>query len=228
MANVKLNEQQLKELADYIKAKGFKDPAIINEILDHFACKVEEELEIDATLSFYDAVNKARNSFGVMGFAPIAASFTKQLRSRYRRVYWKKFWRTASAPLHIPLLLLLGYGCFKCWLWANANNYQHIMEMNDVSAILTIGYVIAQAIIMYQEETRKNLYKQTAFGVAWFFPWMLIYIMPHSNHPNVPVWVPALIVGILVILAVIQLIALRATMRTAAADYDEVKQFFNA
>ncbi|MBS1689605.1 MAG: hypothetical protein JSS96_12835 [Bacteroidetes bacterium] len=228
MNNIKLTGEQLKELAGYIKTKGFKDPAIINEILDHFACKVEEEMEIDSSLSFYDAVHKARNSFGVMGFAPIAASFTKQLRSRYRKVYWKNFWQTASAPLHIPLLLVLGYGCFKCWLWANAHNYQHLMDMNDVSAILTLGYVIAQAVIMYKEETRKNLYKQTAFGVVWFFPWMLIYIMPHSNRPNIPVWVSAFIIGILSILAVLQLIALRATMKAAAADYNEVEQFFNA
>lgn len=228
MANVKLTEQQLEELKSFIKSKGFKDPAVVNEILDHFACKVEEEMEIDSHLSFSEAINKARSSFGIKGFAPIVASFTNQLKSRYRKIYWKYFLQAASTPLYIPLLLLLSYACFKSWLWANANNYQHIMAMNDVSAMLIFGYIIAQSIIMYKEETRKNLYKRAAFGVAWLFPVIIIYIMPYSNRHIVPAWIPALIISILAIWGVLQLIALRATMKTAAADYDEVKQFFNA
>jgi len=227
MDNVKLSEQQVKELKDYIKAKGFTDPAVINEILDHFACKVEEELEVNPELSFYDAIHQARKSFGVMGFAPIAESFTKQLRSKYIKVYWRTFWKTITSPLYIPLLCLLGYVCYKSWYWASVNNYKHILDMNDVSSLLIISFVIVQGAILYQGGAQKNFYRQAAKGATWLFPWTFIYLMPNVGRHNINPWVPALVVSILSIWGVVQLIALHATIKTAKEDYEEVKQFFS-
>lgn len=228
MANTKLTEQQLKELKDYIKTKGFKHPVIVNEILDHFACKVEEVMETDPSLPFYDAVHTARNSFGVMGFAPIVESFTKQLSSKYRKIYWKKFRQTALAPLHIPLLLLLGYTCFKGWLWADANNYRHLLEMNDVSASLMIIYITVQVWIIYKANNQENFYRHAATSAPWILPWTFIYLMPTHNRHHIASWIPALLVALLSIFGLLQLVAMRTTIKAAAEDYNEVKQFFNA
>ena len=39
-----LSQEQLKELVRFIHSRGFREPAVVLEILDHFACKVEELL----------------------------------------------------------------------------------------------------------------------------------------------------------------------------------------
>ena len=42
MDKLTLTKQQLKELKKFINSRGFREPLIVMEILDHFACLVEE------------------------------------------------------------------------------------------------------------------------------------------------------------------------------------------
>ena len=56
MDKVTLTKEQLEELKVFINSRGFVEPVVVLEILDHFACKVEEELEQNPQYSLKKAM----------------------------------------------------------------------------------------------------------------------------------------------------------------------------
>ena len=109
---VKLTPEQITLLKDFIRKRGFNDALQINEILDHFACKVEEVLTEDNTLNLKQAMQKAHNSFGVMGFHPIAEALGKGLSLKYKQIYWKYVRQLITSPKWILVFMLV----FFLWL----------------------------------------------------------------------------------------------------------------
>jgi hypothetical protein len=77
MDKVVLNKEQLKELKWFIHSRGFLQPLVVMEILDHFACMVEDMMQEDKELTLKQAMIKAHASLGVMGFRPIADAVEK-------------------------------------------------------------------------------------------------------------------------------------------------------
>lgn len=96
----------MMRLRDFIVSRSarFAEPAILLEILDHFACKTEELLQEDAGLSLEQAMQKAHRSFGVQGFAPLAAAYEQSLSVRYGRLYRAAFGRVLGS-VHLAGLL---------------------------------------------------------------------------------------------------------------------------
>jgi uncharacterized membrane protein len=92
MDSVILNREQLTQLKSYIGKRSlrFTDPLVMQEILDHFACKVEELLNNEPGIRIEDAMIKAHRSFGVRGFAPIADHVEQSLVKRYQRLSYKE------------------------------------------------------------------------------------------------------------------------------------------
>lgn len=83
-----LQKEELRVLKDYIEKRSqrFSEPAILMEILDHFACKVEELRQQEPHLSLDEAMLQAHASFGVRGFAPLADQAQSSLYQRYRKI----------------------------------------------------------------------------------------------------------------------------------------------
>ena len=100
--------------------------------------------------------------------------------------------------------------------------------MNDISVSLMVVYITTQILILYQANNCENFYRHAATSAPSILPWAFIYLMPTHNEHRIASWIPALIVGLLSVFGLLQTIALRATIKTAADDYNEVKQFFNA
>jgi hypothetical protein len=126
MDKITLTKDQLRTLGDFIKSRGqsFAEPAVMFEILDHFACKVEEEMMMDKSLPFPEAIKKAHQSFGVKGFAPLAQAFHQSLHHQY------KFWYRLQAKklffsVHLIGLLLVAFTVFRLSLYANQLHWPH-------------------------------------------------------------------------------------------------------
>jgi len=109
---LKLTAEQLPFLKDFIRKRGFVDPVQINEILDHFACKVEEVLAANPKISLQQAMYDAHTSFGIMGFRPIVEAFEEGMKFKYKSTYWKTVKSLMKSPkwvLLIVLSFLLGF-----------------------------------------------------------------------------------------------------------------------
>lgn len=109
MDNVLLNQDQLEQLRQYIAKRSprFADPLVMEEILDHFACKVEELLTREPGADLNATMLKAHRSFGVKGFAPIADHVEQTLFKKYRRFSYKEM-RSVLFSCHIIGVLAIG------------------------------------------------------------------------------------------------------------------------
>ena len=84
MNKILLDDSQLLQLKRFIILKGIKQEDVIHEILDHFACKVEEILSTEKNMPFDRAMQLAHQSFGKSGFRPLVAEYEKQVE----KVMW--------------------------------------------------------------------------------------------------------------------------------------------
>lgn len=80
MTEKKLTKAELGILMDFIRSKGYHYVDVQLEILDHFACKVEELMSSDAGMYFNRAIDLAYASFGEAGFGSVAASYELNLQ----------------------------------------------------------------------------------------------------------------------------------------------------
>lgn len=102
MDNITLNEEQLWQLRQFIMKRGIKSPDVVHEILDHFACKVEEILTVQPNVSLDRAMQLAHQSFGSSGFRPLVAEYEKQLE----KVLWSKYKTSLKETLLSPEVFL--------------------------------------------------------------------------------------------------------------------------
>lgn len=98
MDNSLLSEAQLSELKAYIQKKGIKEPDVVNEVLDHFACKVEELMSSQPAGSWDKIVHQAHHSFGPTGFRPLIASYEDGVSHDLWRAYKAALKKTLLSP----------------------------------------------------------------------------------------------------------------------------------
>lgn len=116
MDKVTLTKKQLAELKEFIDTRGFHDPVVIMEILDHFACKVEEKMTENPNLPFLDAMYEAHADFGRMGFWYIAAKAEKEQMHIGNKTYAKNFKSLIFNPIYLGLLALGGFAFYKLYI----------------------------------------------------------------------------------------------------------------
>lgn len=103
MNNKTLDEKQLDILRNFIKRKGILETDVINEVLDHFACKVEELLNGEwAHLPFERLVVLAHQSFGPSGFRNLVIRYEKEVE----KLMWLYFKQELKSILMSPIIIL--------------------------------------------------------------------------------------------------------------------------
>jgi hypothetical protein len=74
---MKLTTEQLTEIKAFIKNKGYPEPDLLLEMLDHVACMVEEKMKASPDLSFDSALKNTYSDFGFWGFSKLADGLIK-------------------------------------------------------------------------------------------------------------------------------------------------------
>lgn len=113
MDNITLDEEQLRQLRQFIMKRGIKEVDVVNEILDHFACKVEEILSTEKNMPFERAMHLAHQSFGASGFRPLVAEYEKQLE----KVIWKEYKTSLQETISSPEVFLSIFSAFAFYLF---------------------------------------------------------------------------------------------------------------
>ncbi|RYD56090.1 MAG: hypothetical protein EOP56_14240 [Sphingobacteriales bacterium] len=142
MDKVTLTKEQLKVLVKFIHSRGFREPSMVMDILDHFACKVEEKMQATPSIALEQAMQDAHRDFGVSGFRNLAASHQGQFETRQRRVF-KKNARDLLA--NIPFVFgvgLLAAAYYKGHMWAELNNVTLLWGTNVFSIGLWLVFVV--------------------------------------------------------------------------------------
>lgn len=112
-----LQKAELHTLRNYIEKRStqFSEPAILVEILDHFACKVEEIREKKPGIGLDEAMKEAHASFGVRGFAPLADQAQNSLYQRYRKLAIREM-KAVLQSYRILYLIVLGLASHRILL----------------------------------------------------------------------------------------------------------------
>ncbi len=222
-----LNEKQLDQLRMFIRKRGFNDDIVVEEILDHFACKVEELIIANPHMMLDEAMGKAHHSFGVSGFRPVVKAFEKQLESRYRRLFWRSVRQILVSPKYLLVLIPLGYLLLKGIVWTDANGYRHIFGSNDLLIISWIALFIYEVILVKKMADLKfDCYKK-AVSVGEFIigPVMIGFITgtSGSGSPDRNLWLGAAIFTILIIAVLIRQLSFNHILQLAKAELNERK-----
>lgn len=213
-----LNEAQLEVLRQFIRQRGFKDIVVIHEILDHFACKTEEIWHTHPQLSLEEAIQKAHQTFGIMGFRPIVAAFEQQARKKYSRIFRKNLLQTLYSPRWLPLILLSGLGSYYFLRWEAIQAFSWL-DNNLGSWLLFLFIVVKNLIIMRYYPGRKlrpdNILIQAA-QANYFYPTLIVFSIFIQGGSASQTW--AVFVAVIMAFEQAALIALMHTLGKAKED----------
>lgn len=222
-----LNAGELQQLKEYIYRHGFREQTTMVEILDHFACKVEELKTANPQLPFEMAMDKAHKSFGVAGFYPLVKAYELTLEKKYKKIFWANVKKIIFHPIHAALLIFMGIAVSKAYVAADTNGWMvHRFGLNDVHALCYVFFLISGIILnfgMFKPTAENPIIKSAhAVGNGW---WLLAYVcLPLAPEPHKHVLTLAIMAGIATVSFSILTIARYRTVRTAMAAYYEIME----
>lgn len=225
-----LSKEQLKELVRFIHSRGFREPVIVLEILDHFACKVEEILAAKPFIHFGQAITEAHKSFGALGFRPIVASFEEATEKRYKVIFWKNFQAVVSTPWSVILLPLIAIGYFKFFMWTVKAQHAHILDVNDGVSVFFLTLIALQLYLYFgqKKEYRRHPFTKVSINAGNFtgIGGLVFYIMTGFTQISYTpfAWIPALIFTAFFTYFIPRVVAALRTIRKAKEDVEAIKQ----
>jgi hypothetical protein len=220
MDKLTLTPLQLKELELFIYKKGFKDPVVKNEILDHFACKVEEKLADVPSTNLDEAMQKAHADFGYSGFRLIQDNLEKELKTRYKKYFRAEIKKVLLSVHGLIIMPLFGFLTFKSYLWAHANHHMHVLGQNDVE---TAAELVCMAIMLFTGRkmifrARDYYYSVAASSILWYNPLLLLLLTPNQPHSYGELIVYAVVTSFMMMALYILQLPLLRTYRQVEND----------
>jgi|GEM_PF-1911098 len=227
MDKVKLSQEQLKELKYFIYGRGFREPEVMMEILDHFACKVEDKLSTNPGMKLDAAMKQAHNEFGYNGFYSIKSSLDVFTKKRYKNVYWTQ---VKTVLKNIPVMLLLaglGYGTYTASAWAFVNKKTDWMfDENVVGISFWLIMLIAELykLQLINKSLKKSYHVHIAKMAVVFAPYALWLFLPTSMTDSPKrILLSSLVIALIAVWYIIHYIASWKLLKTAQKDYEDFK-----
>lgn len=162
MESKHLSDEQISFLKDYIRKRGFVNAIEIQEILDHFACKVEEVLELHPTLTLQQAMLQAHTSFGVKGFEPLVAAFKRNQTALYRKTYFTTLKASVTQPKWLLLVIASVIACYQIFRITDVQLF-----IDDYSFSFLVLYMASTLLINWYVflGAHQSIYKSYFYGL---------------------------------------------------------------
>lgn len=229
MDKMKLSQEQLKELRYFIYKRGFREPEVMMEILDHFACKVEDKLSAKPGMSLEEAMKEAHNEFGYNGFYSIKASFDVFTRRRYRNIYWTEVKAVLSNIRLMIVLAGLGYAVYATSVWAFVNKHTDwLFEENVVGLCVWLAMLVVELYKLSQisKDLKKSYHTHIARMVIAFTPYAMWMFLPTSMTDSPKrILLSSLVIALIAVCFTVHYIASIKLLKEAKKDYEEFKSF---
>lgn len=110
---MKLSAADINQIRVFISKRGFTEPDLQMEIIDHIACRVEEMLTANPEISLGQAVHTAHAEFGIMGFSVFEDAMKANLQKRYFKIFkqlWLGSFNYKTLPVMIAFIYLVSIG----------------------------------------------------------------------------------------------------------------------
>jgi hypothetical protein len=227
-----LSKEQLQQLVKFINSRGFKGEILVLEILDHFACKVEEILAANLNMPFDMAMKKAHESFGVRGFYPIADAVMQQTKSKYKKIFWTNFKQVMAKPVSLIALPIIGFSVYNLYIWTSSHLPFKIWDTWNIVDITFLTLLILcpllDVFIMYSlpKSDRKHpfiaasLMNGSASGLTFYILSTNILRGQNAEYP----WIIGAVLALYIMYVIPRHIATRKTIAKAQNDLAAVRQ----
>jgi hypothetical protein len=111
---MQLGKEEVDFIQQFVKSKGYTSLEVKHEMVDHLACRVEEEREKGNTASIEKIIRDYHASFGIFGFSDWEQGIIKQVR---RKVFLSLYGLaldvlSGKGMLMVLLVALTG------WVWS--------------------------------------------------------------------------------------------------------------
>ncbi len=103
-----LSKADLQQITAFISKRGFTEPDLQMEIVDHVACRVEELMAADKSINLHQAITSTHATFGVIGFSVFEDSMRSALQKRYWLIF-KSYYQSVFNWRMIPIMLAFIY-----------------------------------------------------------------------------------------------------------------------
>lgn len=211
MDKLTLTTGQLKELKKYIESRGFREPLIVMEILDHFACLVEEKMQADPRLTLAEAMQQAHTGFGVRGFKSLADAADNERNKKFTKVFKTKLRALVFNPLAAITIVLFAIFCYRAYSWVLPFQGGWFNGAYAVSFNFIIIYAVGMIAINRQVPDRAARYNSgyaslANNGYSWII-FVLVMTFPKYPYPAIAVWPFALGASLLTTYLVVHIIA---------------------
>lgn len=223
MDKVTLSKQELKQLKGYIESRGFREPLVVMEILDHFACLVEDMKLRNPELSIDAAMKEAHSSFGVMGFKTIADAVDVERSKRFRKFFRQHLKSLFINPLSAVIVILSGMLCYKIYSWLLPFEMIWMNGWLSSSFIYVAIFLIAILIMHKKLPDWRSSYGagNSGFmdngypGIIFF---VFVVINPQYSDNGLPLWPFALGHTVFTMYLIIHMIAQYKTMKNLVQE----------
>ncbi|MCB0700300.1 MAG: hypothetical protein H6551_03765 [Chitinophagales bacterium] len=232
MDKVILSKTQLKELRDFIDSRGFHDPIVIMEILDHFACKVEEKMTDNPNLPFTDAMYEAHADFGRMGFWYIAAKAEKEQMYHGSKTFARHFKKLVFNPLNVVLMILAGLLFFNLYVQIQPLEWGILEGADFMKWAYLLVYVIAFIVIFRRIPKvykQNHMYSGTSNYLlnnkySWAFYWMVMILPGRPGTASVTGF--GIFAAVVLVFLCVHSIAYYRTVNSMINHYNTVQEAF--
>jgi hypothetical protein len=223
-----LTREELLQLRKFIisRSQRFAEPSVLLEIMDHFACKTEEVLTEEPSLSLEQAMKKAHHSFGIKGFAPIAEACEQHIYQRYKKL---------CQGIRINILLswhslgLAATGILFARLYSLAH-HQHFLTDNGLGVVIILELLYAAGVGMLMQRrktTRKKhqlVYAKAYEATQYIFAWLWLGFLLIPVQDMLPPFLMSGLVGFLASFFMFQLLSLHRLIIKVNADVAATEQ----
>ncbi len=168
-----LTEQQIEELFTFTRKKYVHYYDLQQELVDHLACSIEEEMASDQRLSFENALQKVYSRFGIFGFAKVVQEKSAALHKNNWRI-----WRSAVKEFFTLPKVAFTATIYFAALFIGKNLNADFKA--SLSAALWLIYMIYSVYEL--KSSRKKTYKKllltqpTSFSSSFGFIWPQFFI----------------------------------------------------
>lgn len=230
MDKITLTKEQLIELKKFINSRGFREPLIVMEILDHFACLVEEKLEANPGMSLDEAMLQAHGSFGVMGFRTIADAADVERNKKLNREFRKILVDMMRSPAIWLLLILAGSIYYTTYIKVQpiVSEFGFARFLAVLPSVLIM--LIGQGMIAKRHPGIRNRYvsgrgtwADNGYSTVVF---IVLVSFPGFPEGNMYVWPFAAWSVIYTLLILVYVIALYRTWQSTEQHYRDIEQMY--
>ncbi|MFC3198720.1 hypothetical protein ACFOET_13950 [Parapedobacter deserti] len=186
-----LTPAHLDQIKTFISKRGFTAMDLQMEIIDHVACRIEDKLTENPSLTFEQALKQTHAEFGIFGFSTLEEAMAKSLNRKYRGVIIQEFRRWISFP---SVILPIGFGILLFYLFLMAPS----TPLLTACALLNImgSIVVCTNHLRMKKRYRKMMVMRGVSAYA-FVPTIAFQYWLQLGHHTSQTWEWAVMFSIL-------------------------------